>query len=412
MGRKICYLGGNVIIFKDKNIKNAFMIGAISTIVYLACYFSKNILSIVSPQMVESTGISIQYIGTLSTANMFFYAGGQLINGIIGDKIKAKYLVSGGLILAGLCNVAIGMFDTALIMLIAYSISGFFLSTLYAPLVKLIAENTQPAHAEKCCLGLSFASLFGVPTAGIIAFFFNWNYAFIVGGYILILIGLGFYVSIRFMEKQEIVKYSVVQKREKKETSLKILIENAIIKFTFISVLTGIVRTSVAFWIPTYLTQYLGFTAGISATIYTIMTCIQSISPYITNVTIYEHILKRDMDRMLLLMFGTCTISFMLMFLVKSSFINIIFLTLAIITANGAANIMWNVYCPSLNHTGMVSTATGYLDFMSYLAAGIANLLFANAIENIGWGNLILIWTVLMAAGVFVSIPWRKKQIR
>ena len=77
----------------------------------------------------------------------------------------------------------------------------------------------------------------------------------------------------------------------------------------------------------------------------------------------------------------------------------------AIVTANGASNTMWNVYCPSLYHTGMVSTATGYLDFVSYLAAGIANILFANAIAQIGWGNLILVWTVLMGAGVVVSLP-------
>ena len=69
---------------------------------------------------------------------------------------------------------------------------------------------------------------------------------------------------------------------------------------------------------------------------------------------------------------------------------------------------MWNVYCPSLHHTGMVSTTTGYLDFMSYLAASIANQLFANAINQIGWGNLILVRGTLMGVGVLISIPWKK----
>jgi len=94
-------------IFKNRDVKNAFKIGVITTIVYLACYFAKNILSIISPQMVENAGVSLEYIGTLSTANMLFYAGGQLINGIIGDKIKGKYMIGGGLALAGLCNIAI-----------------------------------------------------------------------------------------------------------------------------------------------------------------------------------------------------------------------------------------------------------------------------------------------------------------
>ena len=398
----------NMNILKNREVKNAFMIGIISTIVYLACYFAKNILSIVSPQMVENAGVSLEYIGTLSTANMLFYAGGQLINGIIGDKIKGKYMIGGGLALAGLCNIAIGLIHTPTVMLVAYSVSGFFLSTLYAPLVKLIAENTRPSHAEKCCLGLSFASLFGVPIAGVMAFIFNWMNVFNVCGVILVIIGVGFYFSVISMEKRDIIQYPIRINEQKKGGSFKVLLENEIIKFTFVSILTGIVRTSVAFWVPTYLSQYLGFTAGVAATIYTVMTVVQSVSPYITNVVIYEYFLKRKMNRMLLWMFGVSAVSFVVMFAVKSSFVNIIFLTLAIMTANGAANTMWNVYCPSLHHTGMVSTATGYLDFVSYLAAGIANQLFANAISQIGWGNLILVWAALMGAGIVVIIPWKK----
>lgn len=396
-------------MWKNKDIKHAFMIGIISTIVYLACYFSKNILSIVSPQMVTDTGISIEYIGTLSTANMLFYAGGQFINGIIGDKVKVKYMIGGGLTLAGLCNIVMGFVNAPFVMFVAYSISGFFLAMLYAPLVKLIAENTRPVYAEKCCLALNFASLLGVPTAGIVSFFFGWNHVFVVGGVILIAIGIGFYISVRFMEKRGIVQWYPRKKTERKVGSVGILIQNGIIKFTFVAILTGIVRTSVTFWIPTYLSQYLGFEAGISATIYTIMTCVQSVSPYITDVIIYGYALKRNMNKMLVLMFGMGAFSFVGMFMVKQPLIHVLLFTLAIITANGAANVMWNIYCPSLHHTGMVSTATGYLDFMSYLAAGIANQLFAMSLAQIGWKNLILVWTMLMGAGFLISIPWRKK---
>lgn len=395
-------------VLKKQDVKNAFQIGALCTIVYLACYFAKNILSIVSPQMVEQAGISVEFIGTLSTANMLFYAGGQLINGIIGDKIKVKYLVGAGLCLAGISNLAIGLIQKPIIILVSYSISGFFLSMLYAPLVKMIAENTHPSHAEKCCLGLTFASLFGVPLAGITAFFFKWKSVFLVCGIVLIMIGIFFYFSVVTMEKKGIVQYYKKAKKEKGRASIKILVENSIIKFTFISILTGIVRTSVSFWVPTYLSQYLGFAVGTAATIYTVMTCVQSLSPYLTNVIIYEYILKRNMNQMLIWSFGVSTISFFLMYVVQAPTMNILFITLAMMSSNGAANILWNVYCPSLSKTGMVSTATGYLDFMSYLAAGVANQLFANAIVQIGWDNLFFVWAVLMGVGVVVVVPWQK----
>ena len=94
-----------------------------------------------------------------------------------------------------------------------------------------------------------------------------------------------------------------------------------------------------------------------------------------------------------------------MMFIVQHPIMNIIFLVLALITSNGASQMLWSVYCPSLKDTGMVSSATGYLNFMSYMAASAANMLFANAISQIGWGNLILVWAALMFAGVIVSIP-------
>ena len=70
---------------------------------------------------------------------------------------------------------------------------------------------------------------------------------------------------------------------------------------------------------------------------------------------------------------------------------------------------LFSVYCPSLHDTGMVSTATGFLDCMSYVGAATANILFANAISARGWENLILVWTALMLSGVLTGV--KKKAV-
>ena len=76
--------------------------------------------------------------------------------------------------------------------------------------------------------------------------------------------------------------------------------------------------------------------------------------------------------------------------------------------SNGAATMLWSIYCPSLRDTGMVSTATGYLDFVSYIAAAVSSVIFANAVSAIGWGNLILVWTAIVVCGMIVSLPFDK----
>ena len=75
----------------QQKTKNAIMIGSLCAVSYFGVYIARNILSAVTPQMVEG-GYTEEYIGSISSLYFVFYAVGQLINGAIGDKIKAKYV--------------------------------------------------------------------------------------------------------------------------------------------------------------------------------------------------------------------------------------------------------------------------------------------------------------------------------
>lgn len=392
-------------MFKNKEFRNAIYLGLICMVSYLAVYFARNILGVISPQMVESAGFTVEYIGLLSTSSMLSYGMGQLINGRIGDILKAKYMVSTGLFLSGICNLIIPFSASKTIIIIAYGMSGFFLSMIYAPITRAVAENVRPIYASRCSLGYTFASFIAVPAAGMAAALFNWDIVFIICSAILIIMSIVSFIIFTIFEKQGILKYrntKAVNKNAK--GGVKLLIENSIIKFTFVAVLTGIVRTSVVFWIPTYLSQYLGLSAGAAAKTFVAITLVQSFSPYINNLFLYEFVFKRNMNKMLRTAFILGTVGFLMMFTIKIPIINVVFCAMALMGSGGAATMLYSVYCPSLRNTGMVSTATGFLDFMSYVGAALANLLFANAITQIGWGNLILVWTGLMLLGVIVSL--------
>ncbi len=82
------------------------------------------------------------------------------------------------------------------------------------------------------------------------------------------------------------MKYGQSKAEEKGGKNIKVLLEYGIVKFSLISILTGVVRTSVVFWLPTYINQYLGFSAEKSAGIYTIATLIISFTAFI-SVFIY-----------------------------------------------------------------------------------------------------------------------------
>ncbi|MBO5274970.1 MAG: MFS transporter [Clostridia bacterium] len=388
--------------------KKAVAIGGMCSVAYLAVYLARNILGTVSPQMIEDGVFVTEQIGTLSSIYFISYALGQLFNGAIGDKIKAKYMISLGLALAGVSNLIFSLgAGSAAVAYVAYALTGFFLSMIYGPMTKVVAENTEPVYATRCSLGYTFASFFGSPLAGVLAALLAWQGVFAVSSGVLVLMGVVCFSFFHLLERRGTIKFGEYKKPEGKG-SVGLLIEHRIIKFTFISVLTGVVRTTVVFWLPTYIAQYLGFSSEASAGIFSAATFVISLSAFIA-VFMYEK-LGNNMDLTILIAFSVSSVSFLLVYLLKAPVPNIIFMVLAILSSNCAASMLWSRYCPSLRDTGMVSGATGFLDFMSYMAAAASSSIFANAVEGIGWGNLILVWFGLMVVGVVVALPWKRKK--
>ena len=319
-------------------------------------------------------------------------------------------MVSLGITLSGICNIVITMISSPTAVTVIYSLSGFFLSMIYAPIMRVVAENTFPIYASRCALGFMIASFLGTPLASLMAMFFRWNIVFIICGVSLIIVGIIAFVFFSAFEKRGIIRSNTVTKVKTGSIDLNLLMQRSIIRFSVIAVLTGIIRTSVVFWIPTYLTNYILITPEDAAAIFAVITLLKSASPYFNTLVIYERVFKRNVNATVLFMFLTSAVSFLCMYFIDNTVLNIFFLTLALISSGGAATMVFSVYCPSLHDTGMVSTATGFLDCMSYVGAAVANLLFSNAISTIGWGNLILVWTGLMAAGIFSGIRSKTKN--
>lgn len=391
-------------------VKYAIIIGSISSLAYLAVYISRNILSALSPQLQNEGIFDEAALGTISSIFLFSYAIGQLINGVIGEIVKSKYMISIGLLVAGITSILIPTFylNTFLIN-VFYGVWGFALAMIYAPLMKLLAENVQQDYAIKCNLCINFASYFGAPLAGVLAISFAWKTSFSISGLILAVMAVIVFAVFTYLEIKNVIVLKKANQYEKKSllTSISILIKRDIIKFTLVSILTGVIRTTVMFWLPTYLMQYLKFSDNNSTKIYTVFSLVLSLASF-GAIYIYR-LMKYNISNTLAVSFFAAAVFFALCIFVNLSIINTLLLLMAIISSNCAATMLWSVYCISLDDVGLVSSATGYLDFISYMSAAIASKLFANALASIGWGGLILVWIGLMIAGVVISLPYKKR---
>ena len=392
-----------------RQVIHAVLLTLPCVVAYLAVYLARNILSALTPGMLETGNFTMEYISTISTANMLCYAVGQLVNGAIGNKIKGSYMVVIGLVCGGLSSIGFSFSDSLWLSALLYGAGGFFWSMLYAPMVRLIAESVSPLHAPRCTIFLTIASFLGSPLAGVLALLFQWQAAFLVSGGIQISIGVGAFLMLSVLEKKGILVNTRRVAEKAGEGGIQVLLKRRIVRFSLVSMITGIVKNTVVFWIPTYFNQYLGFSEELAVTVYAGVTLMMAVAPAL-NLSVYEKVMKRNISRSVVAMFAMGAIAFCMMALVKNPFVNVPFLVLALIANGGAATMLWNVYCPSLRDTGMVSGATGFLDFLSYMASAGANILFPNMVGWIGWGGLIAVWCGLLVVGGAAYLPLVRKK--
>lgn len=388
--------------------KKAIALGSMCALAYLAVYVAKNTLSAASPLIMQAGAFTKEQIGTMSSAYFITYAIGQLINGRIGDKIKGKYMISFGLALAAFGYLVLPQLaGKPMAAVVAYCTSGFSMAMIYGPMTRLVAENTEPDYAPRCAIGYTLSSFLGSPLAGLLAAVLAWQWVLRAPAIFLILMGLVCFVVFTMFERKGIITYSKSRTKEKTIGGWKKLLDRQIIRFTFVSILTGVVRTSVVFWLPTYLSSFLGFSTKKASLIFTVATLLISCSIF-AAVAIYEK-LNRKMEKGLLLSFGCSAICFLGAYFIRVPWVNVGLMVLGILANNSASSLMWSCYCPSLRDTGMVSTATGFLDFCSYMAASVSSAAFANSVDTVGWGGLILVSFLLMLFGVLVALSWKIK---
>lgn len=398
------------------NAKKAVKIGSLCFLAYLAVYIAKNILGTVTPSMMNA-GFTDSAIHTAKAVYFYTYAVGQLINGAIGDKIKAKYMMSFGLALSGVSNFVFAQInlhneilgEMPVAAYVAYACTGFFLAMIYGPMTKIVSENTEMPYTTRCSLGYTVASYLGSPAAGIFAAIFAWQTAFSASSIALVIMAALVFFFFTLFEKKGIITYGRFKAQKKSDGgkgSIKQLFERQIVKFAIIAMITGTIRTTLVTNLSEYFATRLSFSSDAAPLAFSLATLGIASSSFIV-IFIYEKI-GHNLDKTLLIMFTSAAIFFTLTYFITAPYVNIVLIVLAIMSSNGAATMLWSRYCPSLRDTGIVSGVTGFLDFLSYIAAGTMDLVTPHIVHSVAWDGMMLVCLGFMLVGIVISLPWKK----
>jgi len=380
---------------------HALLVGAVSVGSYVVNYYLRNLLSVFTPQLLDTARFTVEHIGVLSSVYMLLYAVGQLINGFLGDRFPPKNMVLGGILLAGASTAAFPFVPQAHLQIVLFALLGFGLSMVRGPLMKIIAENVPPNAARTICVFFSFASFAGPLIASVFAMLFGWMTAFAVAGGIACCMGVISFTVLSVMERRGLLTYKTSKGEGLGSITSVFKIDNFVF-YMLVACLVEISGASISFWIPTYLTTHLGYAKDVANLVFSAISTLRSLMPF-AALAIFRLTGERDVG-MMRVGFSVTTVAFVLSAFVTHPIFNTVLLLIALLGMSCVSALLWSIYIPGLGKTGKVSSVNGILDCTGYAAAALANILFAAISSGIGWSGVSLVWAAIGGIGLVASL--------
>lgn len=384
---------------------------------YFASYVMRINLSVVIVEVYSSLGKTKDDVAIILTALTITYGLGQILCGVLGDKLKPRLILTIGFIMAISCNIAIFFTSNIILMAIIWGINGLGHAMFWPPIVKLMAQNLTEAEysyaSVRVTWGSSLATILLYLTCPFLLFIMSWRHI------MLICAGIGFIIMVAWI----ILYPKLFDGTKNMPTDLKTGEKNGVKppKYVFLPlalimlaiVMQGALRDGVTAWMPAYLVEEFQIPSKWSILITVVLAIFSMIS-----FTVFDYINRRFFKNEILsaiVIFGIATLSSILLFitnLFEIAIPSILFMSLLVACMHGT-NLMLIAFAPKrFKKSGKVSTYSGIMNACTYIGAAVSTYGFAKISELFGWNVTIIIWMCVAIAGAtlcFIALPkWTK----
>lgn len=374
------------------------------------------------PEMIKEGVLDRSQAGLISTLFFTFYATGQLVNGFLGDKISSKLMIFIGVLISGIANLSMGLFQGFELMAICWAINGYASSMIWPPIVRIFSTMLSQAVTMKCFTNIASTSALGTLCAYLLSAFmigqFGWNAVFISVSIVLILISVLWLYIFGFVERfhnqngiKEQPEVTVVKndKATAKTPFIKLVTSPAILIILLPVIVHGVLKDGVTAWVPTYISEVFLTSPVISILAATALPIVNLSGAYAAQY-VRKHWLFSEI-KTVGLFFGIALAALICLFLFAGANMILTVVLLAIITSSMLAiNTIVISYVPMYyaKH-GRASTMSGFLNCVSYLGSAVSTVSIGLLVSNAGWSITILSWCVIAAVAFAICMLGRKR---
>lgn len=240
------------------------LIAILCALLYFTSYMTRKSFSAIKLGLPDTLGDVA--LGNIGGALFFAYGAGQIVSGILADRMKPEYLIYSGLGLSALSNLLFPvLIDLPVALTVVWGVNGFAQALFWPPILKIISKRCSPESYESACTTISI----GGQSASLLIYFFAagliavnaWRVIFYVAAALTLPM---FFLLFFLMPRKEYSTKTEVKNEAEEETSVsepkksslgRFFIASGIIFVSLSLITTGFLRDGIDEWLPKFLSD-------------------------------------------------------------------------------------------------------------------------------------------------------------
>lgn len=380
-------------------------------VTYMISYVTRVNYGAVISEMEIATAIPRNLLSVSLTGSFITYGIGQIISGILGDRVSPKLLIFIGFVTTSLMNILLPLCPSPEAMIAVWCLNGFAQSLMWPPLVRLISTLFDSQQYKKATTRVSWGSSAGTVAVYLISplliKLFSWRAVFFVSGISGAVMALFWLLLCPDVKNEK-------QSEENTKRSYKGLFSPVMATVMVAIVLMGIIRDGVTTWMPSYISGIYGI-SNIAAILSGVLLPVFGVVCYNIANSLYS----RKFDNPVLcaaIIFvpGVIAAGLLFAFSGQNSAVSVIMSAILAGSMHGV-NLMLVCMIPRyFERYGSVSTVSGVLNSCTYVGSALSGYGVAAVSLHIGWNFTLLIWFAVALLGCllcFVSFRAFKRRM-
>ena len=392
-------------------------------IAYFSTYIGRLNYSASLTGIILSEGFSKGQAGMIGTAFFFAYGAGQFVSGFLGDRLAPKKMVFTGLMVSGLCNLAMAGAKSSGLMTAVWCVNGLFQAFIWSPMIRLMYEYYKTETRMKACVSLNSSVPIGTMAAygltALVIWLSGWRTMFVLAGAALIGTSLFWITGMKRVERYaaESGKMAEIPSGEtggsaKAAVNWKsLLIQSGFLFLMMALFVQGALKDGVTTWVPTYISETYGLSAILAITSTMVIPVFNLLGVYLASFANLHWF--RNEVRTAGAFFVVSAAAILVLRLSSGRSMAVSFLMLALATtAMMAVNTMLIAVLPSyFGVIGRASSVSGLLNSSVYAGGAVSTYGIGALSVALGWNATIVIWFLMAAVSAVICFLTVRKWI-